>query len=200
MSPRDFQDYAELWQEQIGGEELGELQVRAKAIARTTNRRGLLDGILGILALGTIGLFLCVNSTSLQIKLAFALPVALVIGGVWRRHRLAVAARAIAVDNPRNFFESAIRNVRSELNASRFSLWVGWPIFFLTLFLVKTAHGIDVVDWLRRLPRDISFFEITVLALAFVGYMFFVRDIGKTREQLRRLETMRREWDDQSTR
>jgi hypothetical protein len=195
-----FKEYIALWQEQIDEEELAELRLRTKAIVRTANRRRLRDIALLLLAVGMVCMFLWLHPTPLLTRLGFVPLVALLVGVVWRRHQITMAARAITVDHPRFFFDSAIRNARSELNLSRFDLWLGWPMFVVTVILVKTAQGIDIVRWIRRLPHDINAFGITTLTLVVLVYLYFLREHGKMRAQLRRLEAMRREWEDQAGR
>ena len=195
-----FPEYARLWREQIDPKELAALQARAKNIERDARRKRLVDLALGFLSIGMVGVFLWSNPTSPQIRLGFALLVAGAAWLVWRRHQITRASRATAVDDPRNFFETAIENVRAEINLSTISLFMGVPVFISAVLLTKAAQGIDGVDWFLRLPSNINFVGIMVLVVLVLGHVYFARENIRLREQLRRLESMSREWDDQPAR
>lgn len=199
MMSRDFPEYAELWREQIGPEELALFQARAKNIERNAKRKRLLDFALWFVAIGMVCLFLWFVPTSLQIKLGYALLVAGTIWFVWRRHQITRASRAIAIDDPRVFFETAIKTVRAELNLSTMSLYMGLPFFITSVLLAKSAQGIDGFDLIRQLP-DVNFATAMIVAIVFLFHGYIVRENIKLREQLRRLESMRREWDEQQAR
>lgn len=197
LTPLDFPGYAALWREQTSPEELALLQTRARTIARSAGRRRLRDIGLTLLAAGMIIQFLWFHPMPLPIELGFAPLFVGVIGLAWWRHRITRAALAITADDPRAFFEAAIANVHAELRFSRVSLYFGLPIFVFTVWLVKAAQGIDLIDWLRRLPRDINLFGITCLTIVALTYVFFLREDRTLRAQRRRLEAMQREWEEQ---
>lgn len=197
IAPLKFSDYAELWQEQTSPEELAVLQSRARTIERSASRRRLRDLALTITAVGIAALYLWHRHTSLQMKLAFAPLVLVMVWGMWRRHQITRAAWAIAVDHPCAFFETAIENARAELRLSTIACIGALPFFAISLWLVKIAQGADFGS-LLRLPYGLSVASGAVLAVGFLGYLLFLRENRKLRTQLRRLEAMRREWEDQA--
>lgn len=198
MTRRGFPQYAKLWQEQIGQEELTQFQTMAKTIERTARWRSWIDHFLGALALGAVCALLWLNTTSLEVKLGFALLVGATTWFGWRRHEITKAARSIAVDDPRVFFDGAIRNVRAEISLSTISLTLGPPFFFVSVLLTQAADGVSGFDWIfeeltyARLVRTGAISGLFVLCAA-----YFVRDNIRLRGQLRRLEGMSREWEDQ---
>lgn len=201
MMPPDFRQFAELWREQIGPEELAQLQARAKTIARGAKWRWRLDFVLTAVCLGLTAMFLWINTTSPQVKLGFALLAAGAVWFAWRRRQLATASRAIAVDDPRNFFETAIKNLRAEMNLSTLSLYSMVPVLFLCYLLVSSTRRVYGIEFILMPLRERSLTRTIAVVVIFIGVgAYLVRDYIKLRRQLRRLESMRREWDDQSTR
>ncbi|HKR25304.1 MAG TPA: hypothetical protein VJS15_08605 [Allosphingosinicella sp.] len=201
MTRRGFPQYAKLWQEQIGPDELSQFQVMAKTIERTARWRSLIDHSLWVLAVGAVCAILWLNATSLEVKLGFALLVGATTWFGWRRHEITKASRSIAVDDPRIFFDGAIRNVRAEISLSTISLTLGPPFFFVSVFLTQAADGVSGFDWMfeemsyARIIRTIAISAFFLLCGA-----YFVRDNIRLRGQLRRLEGMSREWEDQPAR
>ena len=187
------------WREQIGPEELAELQTMAKKIERTARRRWLdRPRSWGPWPSARSGALLWLNTTSPLVKLGFALLAGATTWYGWRRHQITKAARSIAVDDPRVFFDAAIRNVRAEISLSTISLTLGPPFFFVSVLLTQAADGVSGFDWIfeeltyARLVRTGAISGLFVLCAA-----YFVRDNIRLRGQLRRLEGMSREWEDQ---
>lgn len=197
MMSDDFRQYAELWQEQIAPEEVAQLQAMARDIERIARWKRLLDLSLALAFIGLAGLALWIYPASLQAKFGFALLAAMVMWGLWRRHQITRASRATAIHDPRVFFEKTIKNVRAEINLSTTSFCLMVPAVVFCFFLISAVRGLDVVELVRlelsskSLTKTVFVLTIWLMALA-----YFVRDNIKLREQLRRLESMSREWDD----
>lgn len=201
MTRRGFPQYAKLWQEQIGQEELTQFQAMAKTIERTAKRRGWIDTSLWFLAFGLVCVVLWINTTSLGVKLGFGLLVAGTTWFGWRRHEITKASKALAVDDPRLFFEAAIRNVRAEIGLSSISLWLGPPFLIISILLTNAAEGGDSIDFVfRKLRYENLARTIAIAVFVILFLIYFVRDNMKLRKQLRRFESMSREWDDQTAR
>jgi hypothetical protein len=195
MIQHDFSEYAALWREQIDPEELTELQAMATKIKRTAGRRWLLERLAVLVFAVMLGEALLRWQASPPLKLGMALLLLGPIWGLWKRHQLTKAARAIAVDDPRLFFEAAIENVQAEIKYYVISCWL--TIVTITIFclLVAAAGGLDYMY-----TNFINMFTLTSLKLTLVGALLilgnihFFRENLKRREQVRRLEAMRREW------
>lgn len=200
MTPDDFPQYAELWKEQIDPEELAQLQAMAKNIERTARRKRLLDLSLGFGFVGPACLILWIYPVSLLAKFGFVLLGAMVFWVVWWRHQITRASRATAIDDPRVFFEKTIKNVQSELNLSTISFFLAVPAFFGCVVLTNSLHGRDGIALFLRALRDGNPKVILILSFVILGGVYFARDNLKLREQLRRLESMSREWDEQQLR
>lgn len=196
MMPDDFRQYAELWQEQIEPEELAELQAMAKNIERTARRKWLLDVSLALICAGFACFILWSHPASLQVKFGYFLLGAICLWGAWRRHQITRASRATAIDDPRVFFEKAIKNLRAELNLSTTSVSVAVPMGILSIVLAGSLRGVTAMELVRKVfdkNPAIIIFVGTVLVLSGI---YFIRENFKLREQLRRLERMRREWEE----
>jgi len=195
--PHDFPLYAELWQEQIDPEELAGLQAMAKNIERTARWKRLFDFSMAALFVAVTGLFLWLHPVSLPAKLGFALLLAGAAWTVWRRQEMTRAAQATAIRDPHEFFAKAIGNVRSEVNVSTVSLLFMIPTLILCFLFISAARGVDAAELLLRELRGQNLAKTVILSIIFVlCSIYFVRDNLRMREQLRRLEGMRREWDE----
>lgn len=196
MMPRNSAEYAALWREQIDPKELAELQAMATKIRRTARRRLLLDYVLGIVAAVLTCLAVLLTRAPLLIKLCVP---PLLVGGIWiiwRRRQVAMAARAIAVDDPKAFFGAAIENVRAEVNLANLNAWSSVLTLIAWSLLAVAAYGFDRIYILFRNIDTLASVELTFMAgIAILIFIYFIRDNIRLREQLRRLEAMRREWD-----
>ena len=200
MTPDDFPRYAELWREQVDPDELAELQAWARNIERNATRKARFDIVTGFATIGILCVILWAYPTSPQIKFGFALIVALLTWLAWRRYEITRTSRAIAVDDPRAFFEAAIKNVRAEVNLSTVSLYLLAPfLVFMTLLMIAMRRWGEV-DAL--ILQDLSIGKRIVLSVvtAVLIAIYFIRDNLKLRRQLRRLQDMRREWQEQEAR
>lgn len=199
MTPRDLPDLASLWQEQIDPAELGELRALAKTIGRTAARRRRRDDSVGIVV---FALFLAVLlAGALKMSLGIAIAGAAPVWAGWKRHRIARAARTLVADEPRAFFAAAIANARAELGFSRLVMWAALPYVFLCLALVYAGRGLTSLDLMRNEAlgqppaKMIAFVALLAVLLAWVVRAH--RDAGA---QLRQLERMSGEWDEQEAR
>lgn len=197
MTPQGFPLYAELWREQIGAEELAELRSMAKTIERGARRRWRLDISLAVGTIALALLFLGTGPSSLPVKLWIVLVGAAVLWAGWRRHAITRASRATAIHEPALFFETAIGNARAEIGLSTTSLILGVPVVILGPVLVYQARGLTSVDLILAEMFEANLAKTIVCGIALVlGYGYFLRENINLREQLRRLERMRREWDE----
>ena len=196
MMPDEFRPYAELWQEQIDPDELAELQAMAKTIERTARWKLLIDFSLVLFFIGVAGFALWTYPTSLAAGFGFALVIALMLWGGWKRHQLTKASRATDIRDPHLFFETAIENVRAELRMSTLSFYLMVPGLIAGLLILSALRGMDIPELiLLEVSKKSLARTIAITAISIVAMYFFIRDNIKLREQLRRLETMSREWD-----
>lgn len=197
MTPRDFTEYAALWREQIDPKELAGLQAMATKIKRSAGRRWLLDRVLAVFAIGMVCLALLRYSAPPPIKLSLVLLMVVPIWHTWKRRQITRASRAIAVDDPRIFFEAAIENIQAEIDLSNKSAWLGLPIFVISILLAAASRGFHNL-YMAFLDRIVLSSAKTIFAVAIfvLGFIYLIRDNIRLREQLRRLEAMRREWEE----
>jgi ribose/xylose/arabinose/galactoside ABC-type transport system permease subunit len=198
MMPLDFPEYAALWREQIDPKELAELQAMATKIKRTAAWRWLFDQIIGFLAVGAIAWVILLRPGAPLIKAGLALLVLPTFWYLWRwRRRITRDSRAIAVDDPRIFFDAAIENVRAETRLYTLSAWLTLPLMIAVCLLLGAAYGFAVLY-----ANFISIVTLAspklaaIAALIILGHIYLFRDNLRMRGQLRRLEAMRREWNE----
>jgi uncharacterized membrane protein len=197
MMPREFREYAELWQDQIEPRELARVQAMAKTIERTARRKRLLEFSLGSGFIGLVCALFWIRPISPALRSVFLLLVALTIGALWRRHEITKASRATDIADPGVFFEKAIKNARVELRLSTIGLWFLPPILVFCHFLMSAVHDFRGVELIRWELNDEHFARTTILVAAWVMFIaYFMRDNIRLRQQLRRLERMHREWDE----
>jgi uncharacterized membrane protein YidH (DUF202 family) len=197
MTPHDFPEYAALWREQVDPKELAELQSMATKIKRSAGRRWLLDRVLALFAVGMTCLAILRYPAPPLIKLSLVLLLLVPIWYMWRRHQITRTSRAIAIDDPQLFFQAAIENMRAEIRLSTISAWLGIPVFIIAVSLAAAARGFDnLYINLRNNFMLGSAKIILATAIMVVALVFLIRDNIRLREQLRRLEAMRREWDE----
>lgn len=196
MTPHDLPDLARLWQEQIDPAELDELRGLATTIKRTAARRKLRDDAIGV---AVFVLFLAALLAGVvKLSPGLAIVAAPPAWGGWMRYRIAAAARALVVDEPRAFFAGAIANARAELRFSRILTWLAVPYVLLCLAVFYAAEGLTSLDLMRAeafgqpLPKMIAFVVLNALLLAWA-----LRATRNAHEQLRRIERMSLEWDEQ---
>jgi hypothetical protein len=195
--PQGFSEYAALWREQIDPEELAELQSVATKIKRTAGWRWLVDYVLALIAAGMVcmAIWRYPGPALFELFLALLLPPA--FWHVWKRHQITRASRAIAVDDPRRFFEAAIENVRAEINLSTLSAWMGLPVFVVVCALTVATRGFDHMYMAVRDIFTLASVKTTVFtAVVILVLLLLLRDNLRLRAQLRRLEAMRREWEE----
>ena len=198
MMPLDFPEYAALWREQIDPKELAELQAMATKIKRTAGRKWLLDCVLALGVVGAFGWVILRWSGSPLITLCLALILLSTMGYLWKRRReITRDSRAIAVDDPQIFFDAAIENVRAEISLYTLSAWLTIPLIFAVGLLIGAANGFDALYTNFMGIVTLASPKLAMIAaLVILGHIYLFRDNIRTREQLRRLEAMRREWDE----
>lgn len=197
MMPHDFPEYAALWREQIDPKELAGLQAMATKIKRTAAWRWLLDRVLTLVVVGLFGHAILRWPGSPLIKLGLVLLLLGPIWVLWTRHKITRASRAIAVDDPRLFFEAAIENARAEIRLHIMSFWGGWAGLVALLLLTGAAKGFDhlYLNFWKMITLASPGSTLVVL-IAILGMIYLSRDNKRFHEQMRRLEAMRREWEE----
>lgn len=202
MTRPDFQELTLLWQEQIDRHEQAALDTLATEIERTARRRGAQDVLFTIGGLGAV-LFAVVvlQPSTLPLWLGFAAMAAVMLWYLWRRHRIVQGARGLTSAEPGTFFAAAIENARAELALSRFGLWLMPPGYAAMLVLLTVCDGVTGIGPIARFlfVRN-AWMTLGQVAILAVLMAIFIRLDLKLSAQLRRLEEMRREWEEEETR
>jgi hypothetical protein len=195
----DFPELAQLWQEQIDPAEQAALDTLAGEIKRTARRRGALEVLFTVIGLGSLAWALTMlRPSTLPIQLGFAL-LALSMGGIfWKRRQIVKGANALVTGEPGSFFAAAIENARAELRLSAIVLALLPPGYAFLLVLLSAASGIAGLDRVAALlfveqPMQGLIHIANCLLFEALTYRAYV----KLRAQLRRLERMSREWEDE---
>jgi hypothetical protein len=194
MTRSGFSELSGLWQEQVDPPEEERLRLLSRDIVRSAGRRRAIDLLLALIAIGLVTMALFLHPAPAAVRLVLAGVTGFLAWTVWMRQRLFTAARALAVCEPDAFFGAAIGNARAELRYSTLSLWGAAPaalLLFLLLLTPRDRFELDPVAAFGAHPVRMALVLLTLL----LGYVFFVRDNFRLREQLRRLEAMSTEWD-----
>jgi hypothetical protein len=202
MKRGEFPELARLWQEQIDPAEQAALDTLAREIKRTASRRGAQDVLLTIGGFGALVFALVVfRPSTLPLWLGFAAMAAVMLWYLWKRHRIVQGARALASGEPGTFFAAAVENARAELSLSRFGLWLMPPGYASMIILMTVCDGVTGIGPIARFlfVRN-AWMTLGHVALLAVLFAIFMRLDLKLRAQLRRLEQMRREWEEEEVR
>jgi hypothetical protein len=195
MNRPEFDEFAELWQEQPAGLEQVQMEVDASSARRRGRLYDYLEYGLGIalVAVFVAGSFIVAN----PLTIAVAVPLMIAITWLtWRRRALRQMARSLNTSNREAFIESSLRYARANLRRNTIGL-ASLPFLIPTALTFKvsmrTGGGPDEVwqaflEWAQT-PRA----AITVVALAILGG-FTLRSRRKVRLEIRRLETLRRSY------
>jgi hypothetical protein len=200
MSARNLQEYAALWREQIGPEELAELQTMATRISRTAGWKWAFDLALALVAAGMTGMALLLSWGSPLITLGLLFLLATVIWYVGKRRQITSASQALAVDRPQFFFQAAQENARAEIKLSNLSILSG-----LALLIAAGVKALASVGPDRFPALVLGFFvetpaKLVVAVAAVLVFACLIRDNICLRERLRRLEAMHRDWEERDPR
>lgn len=202
MRRGDFPELARLWQEQIDPAEQARLDTLAGEIKRTARRRGALEVLFTILGFAGLGLALAVlRPSTLPLGTGFAAMGAVMLYVMWKRRGIVEGARRLGTGDPGTFFAAAVENARAELSLSRFGLWVMPPGYAFMLVLLTASDGVTGVQSIARfLLVKNAMMTLGHLALLTGLWLTFLRLDLKLSAQLRRLERMSREWEDEEAR
>jgi len=192
----DFPLYAELWREQVDADELAGLRAMAGKVERTARRRRLAGAAIAGLCFGLVGFLLWVRPASLPAGLASALLAAAILRAGWHRHLAAGAARAAAIRDPRRFFEKAIGDARAQATISTIAILFLVPALIFCLMLMSAARGIDASESVRHEVSGNPAKTAIVAAAYVLAAIYLMRANARMRAQVRRLESMSREWDE----
>lgn len=202
MTRPDFQELTRLWQEQIDRHEQAALNTLANEIERTARRRGAQDVLFTIAGLGAVVFaVVMLRPSTLPLWLGFAAMAAVMLWLMWRRHRIVQGARRLASGEPGTFFAAAVENARAELSLSRFGLWLMPPGYAAMLVLLTVCDGVTGIGPIARFlfVRNAWMTLVQVAILAVLMAIFIRLDL-KLSAQLRRLEQMKREWEEEEVR
>lgn len=191
MTEPDDLDLAELWREQVDPRQAeAELRQLSKDIERSALRRRRIDFSLGAAALAVVAFYLVNHPTYWKVYLAGA---AIAIGGLWVRHHLHKAARALATCDPEKYCEAALKHARAELRFSTFCLWAVYPVIVIMMLMLRlTETGsleLAIPDLFGRYLARLLLATATSVGVI----LFFLVDNRRLRDQIRRLEILDRE-------
>lgn len=196
MTAPGYREFSRLWQEQVDPQEQATLHRLAKGVERTALRRRAIDAALALAAIGAVVSALLIHSVPTPAKLALAAVIGLIAWTIWKRQRILESAQALAACEPDAFFTAAIGHARAELNYSTFSLWLSAPITLSVFALLLVPEGLGDVDLLvsELFGAHVRKTMALIVTLILI-YSFYIRANFRLREQVRRLEGMRREWE-----
>ncbi|HLL31593.1 MAG TPA: hypothetical protein VK403_11400 [Allosphingosinicella sp.] len=198
MTDPELQELAELWQQPDAAE-----AEKFKALARRARRQGrylgYADAALAVLLIGGSLLVLLASHGPVTTSAAVLLLVA-TIWLTWRRRKLRQMASTLDTADRQSFIESSVRSARANLRRVTVSLLALPPLVVIAL-LAKTSlrEGGAVadpaqllLDWARS-PRGMI--SLAVFALLF---LLGARSILRIRSELRRLEELRRAYEEEA--
>ena len=195
MTPRDFPDFARLWKEQVDPAEQASLRALANTIRHTARRRKGFDFTVGLAAIA-LALFFLAQATLPVAGLVYIVVIVAIAGLLWARHQVAESARAMVADEPSQFFAAAIKSVQGELRLSTFGLCLAAPGTVSLLIMGLVDRGANTVDLLLG---ALSNFALPGLFLI-IAFAYFVWENIQLRQQLRRLEEMSHEYEEETLR
>lgn len=196
MTRDEFPDLAELWKEQADPAEQANLQALARQIKGQARGRRTFDFVAGAVAAGMI-LAALAWPASTVLRIALVLSILTVAVLVWRRQRIAAAALAMDVSEPRAFLAAAVKNAHAEVKFSTVRLFGTAPILGLWAFLIftKAEPGFLVpAEWAGLVKLVLVIPGIAIL------YGVEILRIRRLRLRLRRLRAMARECDEEDSR
>ncbi|HEX9947847.1 MAG TPA: hypothetical protein VGA98_09935 [Allosphingosinicella sp.] len=193
MNRPEFDELAELWQDELDPLE----QARMEANARAARRRGrLYDYLEYFLGIALVAIFVA-GSFITASPLTIAVGVPLMIGITWltwRRRALRQMARTLNTSDRAAFIESSLHYARANLRRNTIGL-VSIPLLVPMALAFKVSlrtgggpHEVwqALLQW-SQTPRA----AITILLLTILGG-FTVLSRRKIRREIRRLEQLRR--------
>lgn len=197
MTDPEIEELAGLWQEQEPAE-----TARFEAMARRARRRGRLLGYadLALAALivgGTIfGIFVTPRPTTIAIALL------LILATIWltlKRRGLREMASTLNTSDPTAFLESSARYAAAALRRANLSLML-IPLFMVAAILFKASlRGGDFDQMLQAVWTWASSLRGTIaLAIAILVMAAMGRSRIRLQEELRRLERMRLEYEEEN--
>ncbi len=193
MNRPDFDEFAELWQDEPAPLELA----RMEADARSARRRGrLYDYLEYVLGVGFVAIFVVGSFVATSpVTIAVALPlIAVVTWLTWRRRALRQMAQTLDTSDRGAFIESSLRYARANLRRNTIGLaFLPFAVPIALAFKVSLRTGGGpfevwraLVEWAHT-PRA----AITIVLLTIIGG-FTLRSRRKIRREIDRLEKLRR--------
>lgn len=198
MTDPDLQELAQLWQQQDAAE-MEKLQL----LARRARRRGRLlayaDWALAIVLVGGC-LFALVGSKGSLTTISAILLLVLTVLLTWQRRKLRQMASGLDTADRQAFIKSSVRSARANLRRVTLSIIALPPFVIVALLLTKSARlggrpfdpGQILLAWAQSTRGMIS---LAIFALI-IGLS--VRSILRIRRELRRLESLRRAYEDEN--
>lgn len=199
MNKHEVDEFATLWIEPDPAE-----QEVFKSLARKARRKGrLLAYVDAAQAVLLVAPLLTVFMTPHPIMIALAVPLLVATAWlIWTRRRLRQMTATLNTSDPVAFLESSVRNATANLRRLNLSLTLTLP-FILTAVLFKGSQRsggsldhlpVGIWTW-GSSPRGLV--ALAIVALFTAG---LVRSRRRTQEELRRLELLRLDYEEERRR
>lgn len=198
MTDPDLQELADLWQEPDAAE-AEKLQSLARRARRRGRYLGYADWALAILLVGG-SLFALFASPGPLFTVAAILLLVATIFLTWQRRKLRQMASTLNTADRQAFIESSVRSARANLRRVTLSVIALPPLVIVALLskmgmrrggYVSDPGGI-LLAWTQS-PRGMISLAIFALIIA-----FSLRSILRIRNELRRLESLRLAYEEES--
>jgi hypothetical protein len=199
MREPGFEDLADLWQDSEEGN-----REAFEALARRARRKGRLlayaDTAFFVLLFGGLvpGIFLAPNASTVAIAI---LLLAATLWLSWTRRRLRQMAATLNTGDPAAFLESSVANARANLRRVNLSLAIMPPLVAVTIAFKGSQHsdgiahlGQGILEWASA-PK-----AMIALAVVLLFFLSVVRSRRRLRAELGRLESLRRDYEDEGRR
>ena len=201
MNRPDVEEFEALWQGGVDPEE----QATLEAMARVARRRGRFlayaDTALAILIVGG-SIFGALIARGPVMMAAAVLVLIVTLWLTWRRRTLRQMAATLNTSDRQAFIESSIRNAYANLRRNTLSLAV-FPFVVPAALTWKVSrryegeipHPLTVVsEWGQSTRGMITLFLMSLLVI------FMIRSRQKIKSELRRLQELRRVYEDEAER
>jgi hypothetical protein len=201
MTDPELRELADLWQQPDQSEAAGESD-RLQAMARRARRRGrylaYADWALAFLLVGGT-VFALSSSPGPHTTFAAAALLIATIWLTWQRRRLRQMSATLDTADRQSFIASSARGARGNLRRAALTIASLPPLVILSL-LVKISFreggyvsdfGQALLAWARS-PRGMISLVIFALIIA-----WSVRSIRRSREELKRLDSLRRAYEEE---
>jgi len=199
MTDRDFEleQLAELWNEPDANAE--DIDALARRARRDAWLMGWADTAMAVIIVGSLALG-AMMKPSMSVAAGAFVTIIMTLWINWKRRNFRQITRTLATANRTDFLESSIRLARTGLRRATFSL-ITFPACILAalLYRVSTRGEIDhpaiaIARWATSLRGMVA------LALLAALIIWMVRSRRRQRNELRRLEEIRRDYAEEAER